>query len=254
MPKKSVFVPKPSMRQNKSAAPKALLGRIFIALSIGVVFVFLLSLIWRQNAQPPIGDDKDAGKPKVYGEIPKTTVSQPQVMSLEKVVTSEIPKPEVTPSPPEPETKTTGQGTPSISPAPPSGSESSQHISVQGKSPKTTTSPPVSESAVKTPSPPQTPASTPPKPSEARAPSSSWVYAVQVGAYSKKENAQEALERLKKMGFTPQISPFNHAKLGPLYAVRVAPFASQSEAQKAAEKIAAVENEKPIIVKTPASN
>ncbi|MEJ5347634.1 MAG: SPOR domain-containing protein [Desulfosoma sp.] len=253
MPKKSVFVPKAGMRQNSSMAPKVLLGRIFIALSIGVVFVLLLSLIWRQNAQPPIGDDKDAGKPIVYKEIPKTTVPQPQVVSLEKVVTSEMPKPEVTASSPEPETKTSGQGTPAISP-PPSGSDGSPMVSVQGKSSKTTTSPPVSESAVKTPSQPQTPASMPPKPPEARVPASSWIYAVQVGAYSKKENAQEALERLKKMGFTPQISPFNHPKLGPLYAVRVAPFASQGEAQKAAEKIAAVENEKPIIVKTPASH
>lgn len=249
MSKKNVFVPKPGTQHNRSGIPKALLGRIFIALSIGVVFLVVLSLIWRQNAQPPIGDDQDAGKPKVFREIPKTTVPEPQVLSLDK---APPPEPSGTPvkhAVPVPEPKPLGGPAPSEATPP---LETPPQTASEKAAPKTDSGTSAPAGSPKTVSSPQTVASVPQKPSTSQGPTSSWVYAVQVGAYSKKENAQEAMERLKKMGLSSRISPFNHPKLGPLYAVRVAPFATQVEAQKAAEKIAGMEKEKPIIVKVPA--
>ncbi|ROQ89795.1 SPOR domain-containing protein [Desulfosoma caldarium] len=249
MSKKNVFVPKPGTHHNRSGIPKALLGRIFIALSIGVVFLVVLSLIWRQNAQPPIGDTKDAGKPKVFREIPKTTLPEPQVLSLDKASPHEpsgtyvkhaVPvfesKPLGAPAPSEP--------TPPLENPPETASEKSVTQTDSGSS--------APAGITKTPNLPSTMSSESQKLSTSQITPSSWVYAVQVGAYSKKENAQEAVERLKKMGLPSQITPISHPKLGALYAVRAAPFNTQEEAQKAAEKIARVEKEKPFIVKVPA--
>lgn len=250
MSKKNVFVPKPGAQHKRSGLPKALLGRIFIALSIGVVFLAVLTLIWRQNAQPPIGDEQDAGKPKVFREIPKTTVPEPQVLSLDKAPALEPLGRTVTQAAPEPEPKASTGPTPS-EPTPPL--EMPPQVALQKTAPKTDSSTSAPAGSVKTASPPQNTASVPPKQSTLQESTSSWVYAVQVGAYSKKENAQGVLERLKKMGLSARISLFSHHKLGTLYAVRIAPFTTLAEAQKAAEKIAGVEKEKPIIVKVPAS-
>lgn len=250
MSKKNVFVPKPGAPHKRNGLPKALLGRIFIALSIGVVFLVVLTLIWRQNAQPPIGDEQDAGKPKVFREIPKTTVPEPRVLSLDKAPDFEPSASTVKQAVPEPEPKASAGPMPS-EPTPPL--ETPPQVALQKTAPKTDSSTSAPAGSTKTASPPQNTVSVPQKPSTLQEPTSSWVYAVQVGAYAKKENAQGTVERLKKMGLSSQISPFSHPKLGTLYAVRIAPFSTQAEAQKAAEKIAGVEKEKPIIVKVPAS-
>lgn len=273
MEKKKIFVPKARTQNDKGGMPKALLGRVFVALSIGIVFVLVLALVWKQKAQPPIGDEGDAGKPKLYREIPKMTVPEPQVFSLDKVGnttpkepgladtaaaprgSSDAPGPvgppagSTTAGGPEPartpgaEMKNTAPaGAPKISGTPsPSGAQpATAKVGPQPAAvPSTKTETPSTQLATAT-----------PKPSAAE-PSGSWAYAVQVGAYSQKENAQQALERLKKLGFQPEITPFHHPKLGPLYAVRVSPFVSQAEAQKAAEKISTSEKDKPIIVKVP---
>ncbi|MGQ9750474.1 SPOR domain-containing protein [Desulfosoma sp.] len=250
MSEKNVFVPKPGAQHKRSGLPKALLGRIFIALSIGVLFLVVLTLIWRQNAQPPIGDEQDAGKPKVFREIPKTTVPEPQVLSLDKAPALEPSARTVKQAAPEPKPKASTGPTPSEpTPSP----ETPPQAVVGNTAPKADSSTSAPAGSLKTVSPPQNTAFVPPKQSPLQESTSSWVYAVQVGAYSKKENAQGAVGRLKKMGLSSQISPFSHPKLGTLYAVRIAPFTTQAEAQKAAEKIAGVEKEKPIIVKVPAS-
>lgn len=278
MEKKKIFVPKARVQNDKGGMPKALLGRIFMALSIGIVFVLILAFVWKHKAQPPIGDEGDAGKPKLYREIPKTTVPEPQVLSLDKAG-SAPPKDTAPPGggTPAPAGQTEGQepaGLPAGSPAP-GGTETAQASGTESKSTATgpaskvpgTAAPSGTQTSAalkagaqgsaapsaKTDTPPTQVASTSQKPSLSADASGSWTYAVQVGAYSQKENAQQAVERLKKFGFRPEITPFQHPKLGPLYAVRVAPFASQTEAHKAAEKIAESEKDKPIIVKVPKS-
>lgn len=274
MEKKKIFVPKPRVQNGKGGMPKALLGRVFLALSIGIVFVLVLALVWKQKAQPPIGDEGDAGKPKLYREIPKMTVPEPQVMSLDKAAPAPPKEPVVA------ENVSASQGKPEAQALSVPGAGSAggpEAVKAPGADAKSTTPQPAPKTSgspapaggqtvsAKIGSPPPTTpsaktetasaplASVPQKPSTASEPSGSWAYAVQVGAYSQKENAQQALERLKKLGYQPEITPFHHPKLGALYAVRVAPFASQAEAQKAMEKIAGSEKDKPIIVKVPKS-
>jgi|GEM_PF-1654771 len=277
MEKKRIFVPKARTQNNKGGMPKALLGRIFMALSIGIVFVLVLALVWKHKAQPPIGDEGDAGKPKVYREIPKMTVPEPQVLSLDKPAPA---PPKDTPSAggtPAPLSPTEGQGSTGL-PAGSSAVGGPEAARSSGTDTKITASAPPSKlpgapgpsatqtsgvpkvgtpgaalPSAKTETPPAQPAATSQKSSTAAEASGSWTYAVQVGAYSQRENAQQAVERLKKFGYQPEITPFQHSKLGSLYAVRVAPFASQAEAQKAAEKISTSEKDKPIIVKVPKS-
>ncbi|MEJ5364943.1 MAG: SPOR domain-containing protein [Desulfosoma sp.] len=277
MQKKKIFVPKARTQNNKGGMPKALLGRIFMALSIGIVFVLVLALVWKQKAQPPIGDDGDAGKPKLYREIPKMTVPEPQVLSLDKA--GPAPPKDTDPSggTPAPQGQGEGQGSAGLAPGASAGggTEAARTPGTETKNPASSAaskasgtpapsgtqttaaakagSQPAAPPSAKTEKSPVQLTSTPQKPSAAADASGSWAYAVQVGAYSQKENAQQAVERLKKFGFQPEITPFRHPKLGALYAVRVAPFASQAEAQKAAEKISASEKDKPIIVKVPQS-
>ena len=277
MERKKFFVPKPRPHNDKGGLPKALLGRIFMALSIGIVFVLVLALVWRHKAQPPIGDDADAGKPKLYREIPKMTVPEPQVLSMDKAAPAppkDIPPAAGTPAP---SSRTEGHG-PTGLPAGPSavgGPETARGSATDSKI--TASTPPskvpgtpgplatqtgaakvgvpgASAPSVKTENLPAQVAAMSQKPAASAEASGSWAYAVQVGAYSQKENAQQVLERLKKFGYQPEITPFQHPTLGALYAVRVAPFASQAEAQKAAEEIGRSEKDKPIIVKVPKSH
>lgn len=275
MERKKIFVPKARVQNGKEGIPKALLGRVFVALSIGIVFVLVLALVWKQKAQPPIGDNGDTGKPKLYREIPKTTVPEPQVLSLDKAgptapkeagPSDRAPAPASPPegqSPAHPLVTSPTEGTPettrssapdtkNVSPAAgPRTPGASAPSGVQPRAAKAGPTPSTAPSA-KTESPAGTTVASAPQNSPVSAAfSGSWAYAVQVGAYSQKENAQQALQRLKKLGFQPEISPFDHPKLGLLYAVRIAPFASQAEAQKAAEKISGSEKDQPIIVKVP---
>lgn len=292
MPKKNVFVPRARPQNSTGGTPRALLGRIFVALSIGVIFVLILSFIWKQNAQPPIGDEGDAGKPKLFREIPKRTVPEPQVLSMDKVATAPAPASDTARmttgqqdhpgtqgassfapglAPPtgtgeSPIQGTLGAGTPSApdprghlpaispgAPSPTAGAGQSSAPPKQARADKTSSAPETASSSLSQYR-PQSAAPATQKPSAAGDSAISWAYAVQVGAYSKKENAHEALERLKKFGFQPELTPFHHPRLGPLYAVRIAPFASQAEAQKIAQKIAEQEKDKPIIVKVPRSS
>ncbi|WP_073040261.1 SPOR domain-containing protein [Desulfacinum infernum] len=75
------------------------------------------------------------------------------------------------------------------------------------------------------------------------------VYVVQVGAFSRMENAERISRRLKERGFQIQVRPFRHKSLGRLYLVRLNPMPSEEEARKAADKIAALEKTQPMVIK-----
>jgi cell division septation protein DedD len=79
--------------------------------------------------------------------------------------------------------------------------------------------------------------------------SSTPVYVVQVGAFSRKENAERISRRLKEHGFQVNVSPFRHKSLGRLYLVRLDPLPSEEQARKAADRIAALEKTKPMVIK-----
>ena len=84
----------------------------------------------------------------------------------------------------------------------------------------------------------QTPAAaTPPRPAPAErkpAPPQRYVWVVQVGAYAQEENARKALAQVQSLGLEAGAESFGSQ---PLTRVRVGPFTSQVEADRAALRI-----------------
>ena len=84
----------------------------------------------------------------------------------------------------------------------------------------------------------QVAAATPPRPATAaRKPAPQpqrYVWVVQVGAYAQEENARKALSQVQSLGLEAGAETFGSQ---PLTRVRVGPFTSQAEADRAALRI-----------------
>lgn len=90
-----------------------------------------------------------------------------------------------------------------------------------------------------------------PAPSEPTAAGASkrLMYAVQVGSFKEKSNAEEMQRNLEKKGYTVQVKPRNDPKLGSLYVVQLAPVPDLSKASTLVEQIRREDKVKPFVVK-----
>lgn len=91
----------------------------------------------------------------------------------------------------------------------------------------------------------------PAKPSPAR--EVGGAYAVQVGSFKEKQNAEEMQQNLQKRGYQVQMRPATHPKLGTIYVVQLAPVADVSKASTQVEQIKHEEKVKPMIIRVPSS-
>ncbi len=71
---------------------------------------------------------------------------------------------------------------------------------------------------------------------------------IQVGAFSKKYNALDMIQRLKNLGYKPVLHQIPHAKYGKLYLVRIPTYGKKTDARKFALTVAKKLGEKTIIV------
>lgn len=78
-------------------------------------------------------------------------------------------------------------------------------------------------------------------------------YAVQVGSYKEKQNAEEMRQSLQEKGYTVVVRSQNHPKLGQLYVVQLQPVKDAGKANTLMAQIQNVANVKPVIVKVPAA-
>lgn len=267
------FRPQPQGgKARRSGAPRALLGRVFLALSLGIVFALLLSLLWRQNAQPPLQTGEPSSRQRLLKEVPKTALPEPRVLPLGSP--SENQGTEKGGEQPAPEGRFSS-GLPSDTAGGPTEAQreggaagtsategltnkpDSEEIPAPLKPSQQSVQPPgkAVQAEPGTPSSDRTNGS---KADMAREPGGSPtmtptpdtpVYVVQVGAFSRKENAERISRRLKEHGFQVNVSPFQHKSLGRLYLVRLDPLPSEEQARKAADKIAALEKTKPMVIK-----
>ncbi len=79
--------------------------------------------------------------------------------------------------------------------------------------------------------------------------SNNITYWVQVGAFTKKANALNAVKRLKSLGYDSVIRKMHHAKYGALYLVRIPVYGNETSARKLSSALAKKLGEKPIVVK-----
>ena len=91
----------------------------------------------------------------------------------------------------------------------------------------------------------------PAKPSPAR--EDGGAYAVQVGSFKEKQNAEEMQQNLQKRGYQVQMKPATHPKLGTIYVVQLAPVTDVSKASTLVEQIKHEEKVKPMIIRVPPS-
>lgn len=76
-------------------------------------------------------------------------------------------------------------------------------------------------------------------------------YAVQVGSYKDKQNAEEMRRSLQDKGYTALIKSQNHPKLGQIYVVQLQPLKDAGRANTMMAQMQNVANVKPMIVKVP---
>jgi DedD protein len=113
--------------------------------------------------------------------------------------------------------------------------------------PPATAEPPMPASSAPLPPPPAAaPPSSPGKPAVAAA-SAPDRFAVQVAALSSAAAAKELLARLKKSGFSAYVEAVSTGETT-LHRVRIGPFASREEAQRAADKARAAGHQKATVV------
>ncbi|SMC27398.1 Sporulation related domain-containing protein [Desulfacinum hydrothermale DSM 13146] len=244
----------------KSGARRALLGRVFLALSLGIVFALLLSLLWRHNAQPPADTREPSPKQKLVKEVPKKAVPEPRVLPLgSQPAATESENSTAVNAPAAPASEHTAEGPSAAPETPPSperpaakaGGPSGPGASAPSvPAPQGATPAPSAESGPATAQEPDLQRAPAPGPGVTRSTAQTG-YVVQVGAFKRKANADKLSRRLKAKGFSVHVTRFKHKSLGWLYLVRLRPMASQAEAHKAADKIAALEKTKPLVLKLP---
>lgn len=150
-------------------------------------------------------------------------------------------------SPPKDKTPVSVAKKPTVPPVPAPGELKKKQAIVSPEAPKKmvkTTAPPAPGLPAE-----DTPA--PAKPSPAK--EEGGTYAVQVGSFKEKQNAEEMQQNLQKRGYQVQMRPATHPKLGTIYVVQLAPVADVSKASTQVEQIKNEEKVKPMIIRVPSS-
>lgn len=199
----------------------------------------------------PSGAAQDTEKAQNWVEMPKPPPVESSV-TKEPVPSSTIPdQPPVAKkqeaSPPKDKTAVSVAKKPTAPPAPPPGELKKKQAAVSPDTPKKmvkTTAPPAPAS-------PSADTPAPAKPSPAT--EVGGAYAVQVGSFKEKQNAEEMQQNLQKRGYQVQMKPATHPKLGTIYVVQLAPVADVSKASTQVEQIKHEEKVKPMIIRVPAS-
>ncbi|GKT09400.1 SPOR domain-containing protein [Desulforhabdus sp. TSK] len=179
--------------------------------------------------------------PPVESTVAKEPVPGPAVSDQSPVTK----KPEA--SPPKDKTPVSVAKKPTAPPVPSPGELKKKQAVVPPEAPKKmvkTTAPPAPASPAD-----DTPA--PAKPSPAK--EEGGAYAVQVGSFKEKQNAEEMQQNLQKRGYQVQMKPATHPKLGTIYVVQLAPVADVSKASTQVEQIKHEEKVKPMIIRVPSS-
>jgi cell division septation protein DedD len=118
---------------------------------------------------------------------------------------------------------------------------------------------PAKTAAVKSLKPPAPAADTSGKPAttvEEQKPSATGgrtMFAVQVGSFKEKGNAEEMQRNLQKKGYSVQVRSRVDPKLGQLFVVQLAPVDTESKASTLVEQIRREDKVKPFVVKVPGS-
>jgi cell division septation protein DedD len=150
-------------------------------------------------------------------------------------------------SPPKDKTPVSVAKKPTVPPVPSAGELKNKQAVVPPEASKKmvkTTAPPAPAS-------PTDDTAAPAKPSPAR--EEGGAYAVQVGSFKEKQNAEEMQQNLQKRGYQVQMKPATHPKLGTIYVVQLAPVTDVSKASTLVEQIKHEEKVKPMIIRVPLS-
>jgi cell division septation protein DedD len=202
------------------------------------------------SATPP-GAAQDTDKAQNWVEMPKPPPAEPST-AKEPVPSPAIPdQPPVAKkqeaSPPKDKTPVSVAKKPTVPPALPPGELKKKQAAVPPEAPKKM----VKATAPPAPASPPADNAPPAKPSPAR--EGGGAYAVQVGSFKEKQNAEEMQQNLQKRGYQVQMKPATHPKLGTIYVVQLAPVADVSKASTQVEQNKHEEKVKPMIIRVPSS-
>lgn len=89
--------------------------------------------------------------------------------------------------------------------------------------------------------------------SEKKVKSGGGSFAVQVGSFKEKQNAEEMQRSLEKKGYSVILKPVSNPKLGQLYVVQLQPVSDESKASTLMMQIRHEEKVKPVVIKLPGS-
>ena len=77
------------------------------------------------------------------------------------------------------------------------------------------------------------------------------MFAVQLGSFKDRQNAEEMQQKLQKKGYPVILKPYNHPKLGAMYVVQLEAVQDESKASTQMVQIRNEEKVKPFIVRVP---